>query len=676
LKTIKNYLPGLFKFDVVRLLTLFLDILFLSLSVAFSYSLVFDNNIPAPFVLQGIYTLAMLISSSLAFMSLFRVYSRKVPDFNEREFRVLILALGLSSLIVFLFMNAIDKNNWIFFPAFFLGMFLGRALLGIWASYRSVLIDSKTLVLFPLILGAAFVLLAKLPFFRQIPIINADIPVSKTIALLSFFLILFSCSSIRVLLRKFWALRRMRRSPVKKALLVGTGEGVLAFLKVNDIEKRYSIIGVLDRDKTRKGLFLNSVRVLGNPSDILQFAEDADLDAIILTDSALPKTDLNLIRQLCKERGLQLLRMEGVRGLLSGAGPLALEDLSMNKILERSEYLFVPNGSENYLRNKVVLITGAGGSIGSELSRQVANCEPSMLLLLGKGEHSIYLIERELKADFPSLQIRAIIASVTDAKSLKCIFEEHKPKIVLHAAAHKHVPLMEENVSEAIYNNVIGTNNIADTCWKFNVERFVLISSDKAVNPSSVMGATKRLAEMRLLSYASKYPTTIFNAVRFGNVLGSRGSVIPIFLEQIRSGGPVTITHPDMKRYFMSIPEASSLVLSAGMYKESGKIFVLEMGEQLRITDIAKGLIRQCGLVPGEDIEIKYTGIRPGEKLSELLSVSSDQLESTDTPKLKVLKGVSVMSQLSDEDFQLLGSFLSDKSSNEIRKVLFKMASD
>ncbi|HBR35343.1 MAG TPA: polysaccharide biosynthesis protein, partial [Firmicutes bacterium] len=320
---------------------------------------------------------------------------------------------------------------------------------------------------------------------------------------------------------------------------------------------------------------------------------------------------------ITKETGLPVRILPGLLALDSEKVTLdQIREVRIEDLLGRDPVKLQLGEIAGYLKGERVLITGAGGSIGSELCRQVARFEPEVLLLLGRGENSIYEINQELAERFPSLPKNPIIADVRDRAALELVFREYSPTVVFHAAAHKHVPLMESAPDEAVKNNVFGTKNVAELADKYQAKRFVLISTDKAVNPTSVMGATKRIAEMIIQQMAKKSKTK-FCAVRFGNVLGSRGSVIPLFQHQIALGGPVTVTHPEMVRFFMTIPEAVSLVIQAGAMGEWGEIFILDMGEPVKIVDLARDLIRLSGLEPGKDIQIEFNGIRPGEKLYE-----------------------------------------------------------
>jgi FlaA1/EpsC-like NDP-sugar epimerase len=316
-----------------------------------------------------------------------------------------------------------------------------------------------------------------------------------------------------------------------------------------------------------------------------------------------------------------------------------IRDVDINDLLGREAVQLELNLIEAFLKDKTILVTGAGGSIGSEMCRQVCIFKPKLLLLVEQAENPLFHIERELSGHFPEINLKAIICDITDKTRVEEIFEKYKPQVVIHAAAHKHVPLMELNPGEALKNNIIGTRTVADASDKYGIANFVMISTDKAVNPTSIMGSSKRIAEMYIqdLNRTSK---THFVTVRFGNVLDSNGSVVPIFKQQIAQGGPVTVTHPEMKRYFMTIPEASQLVLQAATMGQGGEIFVLDMGEPVKIVDLAKELITLSGFVPGQDIEIVFTGPRPGEKLFEELSITGEDMLPTRHPKIGIWKNI------------------------------------
>ena len=353
-----------------------------------------------------------------------------------------------------------------------------------------------------------------------------------------------------------------------------------------------------------------------------------------------------------------------------GGEKAKLHDIKIEDLLFRSAQDFLTEEVKDYYRNKSVLITGGGGSIGSELARQIAKCEPSRLVLLDIYENGVYDIQQELLRRSPDLNLRVEIVSICDQEMLDQIFKNHTPDIVLHAAAHKHVPLMERNVVEAVRNNVFGTLNVVNACEKFGVSRFIMISTDKAVNPTNVMGATKRLCEMIVLSRASKSKTTKYSATRFGNVLGSNGSVIPLFEKQIEAGGPVTITDKRIIRYFMTIPEASQLVMTSGAMAQNGQLYVLDMGRPVKILDLAENMIRMSGLEPGKDIEIVETGLRPGEKLYEELLVKGEKLGKTKNEKIFIEEDEPVSEDQIEEKLSMLRAALETKSNREVKAAL------
>jgi FlaA1/EpsC-like NDP-sugar epimerase len=371
---------------------------------------------------------------------------------------------------------------------------------------------------------------------------------------------------------------------------------------------------------------------------------------------ALPSAHTEITRETVSavlsfnpEIGIEIL--PGFARFFEGELSTALQKMRLADIIDRDESVLDIAAIENHYRGKTVLITGAGGSIGSELCRQIARFEPSRIICVGRGENSIYELGRSLDDLGISERVKVIrrICDVKDYHLLRRIFFEYNPDCVFHAAAHKHVPMMEDNEAEALQNNVGGSNNVFHLCVECNVSQVVLVSTDKAVNPSNIMGASKRLCELTAQYYHRRYNLNV-SIVRFGNVIGSRGSVLPLFISQIEKGGPVTITHPQMERFFMSIPEAALLVINAGAYACGGEIFILKMGEQYKIVDIAKRLIERFGLVPDEDIKIEYTGLRPGEKLSEELVYSHEELAPTRNEKISVLKDMSQIDEGRIED--------------------------
>lgn len=421
----------------------------------------------------------------------------------------------------------------------------------------------------------------------------------------------------------------------KRVLLIGAGEaGVLVAREIaNRPDLGLKPIGFLDDDPLKIGTSISGLRVLGTTSEVDQIAQENRVKTALITIANARGKQIRRITELCRDAGLQTRIIPGIYEIvgekvnLSRIREVAIEDLLGREPVQLDEAAV--GGS---IRSRVVLVTGAGGSIGSELCRQICRFGPQRLVLVERFENALFEIHRELASMFPQVRVEPCIADVTDRARMEHVFETWRPELVFHAAAHKHVPIMEWNPGEAVKNNVGGTRLVADLADRYGVERFVLVSTDKAVNPSSVMGATKRVAEIYLQALSQR-STTRFVTVRFGNVLGSAGSVIPIFREQIARGGPVTVTHPEMSRYFMTIPEASQLVLQAGAMGQGGEIFILDMGEPVKIVDLARDLITLSGLRL-EDIEIRISGIRPGEKLYEEISTDAEHADKTKHPKI------------------------------------------
>jgi len=427
-----------------------------------------------------------------------------------------------------------------------------------------------------------------------------------------------------------------RTQKLNKVLVIGAGDA--GAMLAREIERYHSgkrkIIGFIDDDRDKQGKTMFGIRVLGSRYDIEQVVADTDANEIIIAMPSVKGKEIKEIIDVCKNTNCKLTILPGVYEIIEGTVSVnQLRPVEVEDLLGRDPVKLDTKNVSAYITGKVVLITGAGGSIGSEICRQVAKMQPKKMLLLGKGENSIYEISQELSIEYPQIRKVPIIADVRDEERINGIMDYFHPHVVFHAAAHKHVPLMEYQPMEAVRNNVLGTKVVAEAASKNGVETFVMISTDKAVNPTSVMGCTKRVAEMFVQSMNS-ISETRFAAVRFGNVLGSRGSVIPLFKKQIAKGGPVTVTHPDMKRYFMTIPEASQLVLQAGAMAEGGEVFVLDMGEPVKIYDLARDMITLSGMIPEVDIEINFTGLRPGEKLFEELLSAEDGTEATQHKKI------------------------------------------
>jgi FlaA1/EpsC-like NDP-sugar epimerase len=429
-------------------------------------------------------------------------------------------------------------------------------------------------------------------------------------------------------------------SKTRRALIVGAGDA--GALVVRELQKNPQIniepIGFLDDNPDKLNQQIHGVKVLGMISELDKIVLTHRVQEVIIAIPSAPGRVVRLVADLCRKTGINFRTMPGIYELLGGKVSISrLREVDIADLLRREPTTLKEELIGATIGGRIVLVTGAGGSIGREICRQVSRWGPSELILLGHGENSIFESLLEFHETFSGLPIRPVICDVRDKERLMEVFQQHKPQVVFHAAAHKHVPLMETNVEEAVTNNILGTRNIVEVCSAFNVQRLVMISTDKAIRPVNVMGATKRMAEMLVLdaAHAQNKP---FSVVRFGNVLGSRGSVVPLFKRQIAKGGPITITHPDMRRYFMTIPEAVYLVLQAASLGEGGETFVLDMGEQVRILDLAEDLIRLSGLEPGKDIEIVFTGIRPGEKLSEDLWDERCQFKPTGHPELFCLE--------------------------------------
>ena len=469
----------------------------------------------------------------------------------------------------------------------------------------------------------------QLPYF-------AKRSMSKGIFVSCFFFDTFLIGASRLFVR--WAEnnseREARRGKPLRVLIVGAGDAGNIILR--DIRQRdnRNVVGFVDDDDTKRGQIMNGIKVYGGRDSICSLVKELRVDEIIIAIPSMEATAMADLAEICSSSGakVQILpafftSLDADKVQLKDLRPLEIEDL-LNREPVRM------NLKEIYLTGKTVLVTGAGGSIGSEICRQVLRMQPEKLILLGRGENSIYEINRELSEKAPQGVVIPYIMNITNRKGMEEVFQTWRPQVVFHAAAHKHVPLMEAEPEEAVYNNATGFWYTAELGGQYGVERFVLISTDKAVNPTSVMGATKRLTEKLGQALNKKYPNTKYMAVRFGNVLGSRGSVVPLFKKQLAAGGPLTVTHEEMKRYFMTIPEASQLVIEAGSMGNGGEVFVLDMGEPVKIMDLAKKMISLSGLVLGQDIEIKVTGLRPGEKLFEELMTAEEGTEATSHKKI------------------------------------------
>lgn len=429
---------------------------------------------------------------------------------------------------------------------------------------------------------------------------------------------------------------------LKRFLIVGAGDAGEELLRAIHHQRiaQYDVVGFIDDDPAKQGTLIHSLAVLGTVDELPKICEAHNIEEIAIAMPSATHSQVRRVIRLCEGTKIRFRTVPSITDIASGRFKVSqIRDVDINDLLGREVVELDLELIEAFAKDKTILVTGAGGSIGSEMCRQLCNFKPRLLLLIEQAENPLFYIERELRQRFSQVAMKAIICNITDKRRVEGLFEEYKPEVVIHAAAHKHVPLMELNPGEGIKNNVVGTQVVGDAADKYGTTNFVMISTDKAVNPTSLMGSSKRIAEMHIqdLSRTSK---THFVTVRFGNVLGSDGSVVPIFKKQIAGGGPVTVTHPEMKRYFMTIPEASQLVLQAATMGQGGEIFVLDMGEPVKIVDLARELIILSGFRPGEDIEMVFTGPRPGEKLFEELSIKGEGMQPTRHPKIAIWKNI------------------------------------
>lgn len=438
--------------------------------------------------------------------------------------------------------------------------------------------------------------------------------------------------------------KQQNKKNLISVMVIGAGEAANLIIKeiVNSNFSTMVIKCIIDDDNGKWGRYIQGIKVVGGRDKIVECADVYDVDEIIVAMPSAPRTEIREILEICKDTNCKLRSLPGMYQLVNGEVNVSkLRDVELEDLLGRDPISVDLDSILGYVQGKVALVTGGGGSIGSELCRQIATHRPKQLIIVDIYENSVYDIQQELKQKYPELNLVVLIASVRNTNRMNFIFSKYEPDIVYHAAAHKHVPLMEDSPTEAIKNNVFGTFKTAQAAAMSGVQRFVMISTDKAVNPTNIMGASKRICEMIIQTFDKHYETE-FVAVRFGNVLGSNGSVIPLFRKQIAAGGPVTVTHPDIIRYFMTIPEAVSLVLQAGAYAKGGEIFVLDMGEPVKILSLAENLIKLSGYRVGEDIKIEFTGLRPGEKLYEELLMDEEGMKDTANRMIHIGKPIEL----------------------------------
>ena len=493
-------------------------------------------------------------------------------------------------------------------------------------------------------------------------------------------LILFVCMS-RFSFRfiRFLIINVENKRKKNNTMLIGAGSaGKLLINEINNNQKGFTnrIMCIIDDDKNKTDTYINGIPVVGGRREIQKYCTKYNINEIIIAIPSASKEVIGKISEECSKTKCNIKILPAITALMDDNDSKEImkkmRPLSYEDFLGRDQIVVDNNEIIKQIKDKVILVTGGGGSIGSELSRQIAKANPKQLIIFDIYENNAYDIEQELKRNYPKLNLKAIIGSVRDYDRLEDVFKTYKPDAVFHAAAHKHVPLMEVSPNEAIKNNCLGTLNAAKLADKYKVKRFVLISTDKAVRPTNVMGATKRICEMIVQSYDKKSKNTEYVAVRFGNVLGSNGSVIPLFLKQIENGGPVTVTHKEITRFFMTIPEAVSLVLQASVYANGGEIFVLDMGKPVKIYDLAKKIIRYKGFEPNVDIKIEITGLRPGEKLYEEILMDEEGLKETPNKLIHIGKPIRFDSKKFEKNLEnLIKSSYENK--NDIKEKVAKI---
>lgn len=545
--------------------------------------------------------LSIIIDAYLAIILRFKLDGIWVPEEYMNSVEHYMLINVITTVVIFLILNLYNR---------------------VW-SYASV---SEMF----LIIGAAMLSTA----FQAFGFSMLYMPVPRSYYFFYFILLSITTLATRFSYRIFHTLCNGWKKSTKhlrNTIVIGAGEAGNMIIKELKSSRYLNqrVVCVIDDNPSKKGKYIHGIRIIGGRDMIQQAAEKYDAEEIILAIPSASTKDTRDILRICNLTECKLKILPGMYQLINDeVGVSNLREVSIEDLLGRDAIDIDLESVGQYVRNKRILVTGGGGSIGSELCRQIASHNPKLLIIFDIYENNAYDIQQELVRKYPNLKLEVLIGSVRNTSRIESVMEYYRPDVVFHAAAHKHVPLMEDSPNEAIKNNVFGTYKTARAADKFGVKKFVLISTDKAVNPTNIMGASKRLCEMIVQTF-SKYSRTEYVIVRFGNVLGSNGSVIPLFKKQMEEGGPVTVTHPDVIRYFMTIPEAVSLVLQAGAYAHGGEIFVLDMGEPVKIADLAKNLIRLSGYTLGVNMEIKYTGLRPGEKLYEELLTKEEGLQKT-----------------------------------------------
>lgn len=483
----------------------------------------------------------------------------------------------------------------------------------------------------------------------------------------NFMIMLLLLGSSRVSIRIIRGISKSRnkKGDTYNVMIIGAGAAATMLIKEYQLSRRKVRIScIIDDNPEKKGKRLNDIPIIGGRDKIVSAAEKYDIDEIVIAIPSAAPADIRDIIAICQDTNARIKRLPAISSTLTDGLSSSVRDVNYEDLLGRDSVIIRNPELHDFVHDKVVMVTGGGGSIGSELCRQIAANEPKKLIIVDIYENSTYELEVELRRNYPDTDLEVLIASVRDYDRLETIFVKYRPDVVYHAAAHKHVPLMETSPNEAIKNNCLGTLNLVKLSDKYGVKRFVMISTDKAVRPTNVMGATKRICEMIVQTYNNRSETE-FVAVRFGNVLGSNGSVIPLFLKQIEAGGPVTLTHRDITRFFMTIPEAVSLVLTAGLMAKGGEIFILDMGEPVKIYDLACNLIKMKGYRPEEDIQIEIVGLRPGEKLYEELLMAEEGLQETENKKIHIGKPI----EIDEEEFLQKLDRLIDKAEDNMADI-------
>jgi FlaA1/EpsC-like NDP-sugar epimerase len=503
--------------------------------------------------------------------------------------------------------------------------------------FRASLISTFVIVSSWFILGSIDAVRINLPSDIKRP--------AEGVCIADMFATILILGGFRILIRLYFEeFRTAEAGRLKRFLIVGAGNAGEALLR--EIHRmtvaEYEVVGFIDDDLNKKGTNIHGIPILGPVEQLPEICKERNIEEIAIAIPSASHSERMRIVRVCEGIKIKFHTVPSITDIASGKLRVSqIREVDINDLLGRESVQLDLDLIEEFAKDKTILVTGAGGSIGSEMCKQLCNFKPKLLLLIEQAENPLFYIERELSKKFPSISTEAIICDITDKTRVDEIFEKYRPQVVIHAAAHKHVPLMELNAGEAIKNNISGTQIVADAADNFKATNFVMISTDKAVNPTSIMGSSKRIAEMYIQDLSTT-STTQFVTVRFGNVLNSEGSVVPIFKKQIEQGGPVTVTHPQMERYFMTIPEASQLILQAATMGKGGEIFVLDMGKPIKIMDLARTLITLSGFIPNEDIEILITKPRPGEKLFEELRIEGEDMQRTGHPKISIWNNISM----------------------------------